>query len=233
MEKLHFFPLAMGKIRHSERICLGDGMKKALLIVVLALLLVGQTFADSSHTSVVTLNSIVLGNVQENPNIVIGIQTSGDDVMTSSRETTTITGLNLTADGSFSFVLMTSEQVILSATKRTQMEIEITAEGFDLYDYDYTGASNGSSGESKAKMKSAVPLLSTTPEINIPTFFGNDQNVSVSHINENKNKISIMFLPGMTKENLVLGTFTIDWKGKRPLDAGIYMASVSIKYSTN
>lgn len=212
---------------------LGDGMRKVLLIALMALLLVGQIFADSSHTSVVTLNSIVLGNEQGNPNIIIGIGTSdGSQFITPDKETTTIKGLNLTKDGSYSFVLMTSEEVILSATKRTQMDIEIIADGFDLYDYDYSG-SDESSSDSKLKLKSAVPLLSSTPEIKIPTFYGHDQNVNVSPVGGNGNRIAVMFMPGMTKENLVLGTFTIEWKGKRPLDAGIYMARVSIIYSTN
>lgn len=209
-------------------------MKRAILIVALTVLMVFSAFAASDQSSVVTVGSVVLGNIQGNPKIIIGIgATDMSQYLTQDKETTVITGLNLTKDGSYSFVLLTSEEVILGISKRTAMEIEIYAEGFDLYDYDYNGATEGSSMESASiKMKNAVPILSTTPEIKIPTFSGKDQNVSVSHIGSSNNKISVEFLPGMTKANLILGSFTVEWNGKRPLDAGIYKAKVSVIYST-
>lgn len=209
-------------------------MKRVLFTAVLVLLMVGQIFAVTDQSSVVTVESIVLGQEHGNPNIIIGIGASDlSQYITPDRETTVITGLNLTKDGSYSFVLVTSEEVVLGLTKRTAMEIEILAEGFDLYDQDYSGAADGSSmEEASIKLKNAVPLLSKTPEIRIPTFTGSDQNVTVSHVGGSSNKVSVQFNPGRTKANFILGSFSIEWNGKRPLDAGIYKAKVSVVYTT-
>ena len=60
----------------------------------------------------VTIASVVDGRPQVNPNIVIGI---GSIQLTYTVETgvdtTTISGLDLTQDGSFSFAMLTSEEV--------------------------------------------------------------------------------------------------------------------------
>ena len=77
-----------------------------------------------------------------------------------------------------------------------------------------------------------MPLASNNPEIEIPQFYGNNENVVVSHSGASKNAIEVQFNKGTTKANLVLGTFNVEWEGKRPLDAGIYKAKVSVVYST-
>ena len=137
-------------------------------------------------------------------------------------------------DGQFTFVLMTSEEVrIPRGGQKTYLHIEVKAEGFHRYDYNYTGFLEGSSmDEANIKEHNAVPLLSTTPYITIANFYGDNENVDVKHVENKGNKVEIQFLEGVTKANLILGTFTVEWKGKRPLEAGIYKAKVSITYST-
>ena len=70
-----------------------------------------------------------------------------------------------------------------------------------------------------------------SPEVEIPEFRGSNENVSVYHTGDG-NKIGVQFNKGITKADLVLGTFSISWKGKSPLDEGVYKAKVSVVYST-
>ena len=213
-------------------------MRKVLLVIILfSLALCAPLFAEDSTTTTVTLASIVEAPVKANPSIIISFVTPDitTNVETSTgEETTVITGLNLTEDGSFTFSLLTSEEITVTTNStKLNLQIAIVADGFHLYDYDYTGATEGSQmNEGKIKQHNAVPLLSTAPEINIPQFYGSNENVVVSHVNGAKNSVEVQFNKGTTKANLVLGTFDIAWEGKRPLDAGIYKAKVSVVYST-
>ncbi len=198
-------------------------------------MLAGQIFADTSNISSVTIASVVQGQLDVNPQIIIGIGSAElSYYMTPDQETTTITNLNLMEDGYFTFALMTSEEVrIISENYKYSIQIEINAEGFHLYDYNYTGILEGSSmDEANIKKKNAVPLLSNSPNINIPQFSGQNENVEVNHIGNNDNQINITFNTGMTKSELILGTFDVAWKGQRPLEAGIYKAKVSVTYKT-
>ncbi len=182
----------------------------------------------------VTIASVVKVPETVNPQIIIGIGSAELTYYVSpDQETTTITGLNLMEDGSFTFALMSSEEVYISTgSLRASLDIEIVAEGFHLYDYNYTGILAGSSmDEANIKQKNAVPLLSTRPVIEIPQFYGNNENVTVRHEGDG-NKISITFNKGTTRAELILATFKIEWKGKRPLEAGIYKAKVSVIYSS-
>ncbi|MBR1582681.1 MAG: hypothetical protein IKP61_00190 [Spirochaetales bacterium] len=212
-------------------------MKKILFtIAMLSLIICCSVFAEDLTSSTVTVASIVQAPLQVNPSIIIGIGSAElSSYVSPETETTVITGLNLMKDGTFTFALMTSEEInIVSNNNKMSLQVEIIAEGFHLYDYDYTGIMEGSSmDEANIKERNAVPLLSTTPEIEIPQFYGSNENVTVNHISPEKNKINIQFNKGVTKADLILGTFNVAWEGKRPLDAGIYKAKVSVIYSTN
>ncbi len=206
-------------------------MRKVLLtLLALLVLCVGFAFAD---TTSLTIASIVKDTTQINPSIIIGIGSAElTYYVNPDQETTEITGLNLTQDGSFTFALMTSEEVIInSESQKYGLAIEIQADGFHLYDYSYNGSMNGSSEELSIKQKYAVPLTTSNPEVEIPGFYGANENVTVYH-SGGKNRIEIQFDKGRTKAELILGTFSIDWKGKRPLEAGIYKAKVNVIYST-
>lgn len=207
-------------------------MRKAILTLLLLMVLCfGFAFAD---TTSLTIASIVKDTTQINPSIIIGIGSAElTYYVNPDQETTEITGLNLTQDGSFTFALMTSEEVIInSESQKYGLSIEIQADGFHLYDYDYTGSMNGSSGEElNIKQKYAVPLTTSNPEVEIPGFYGANENITVYH-SGSKNRIEVQFDKGKTKAELILGTFTIQWKGKRPLEAGIYKAKVNVIYST-
>ena len=212
-------------------------MKKILFtIVLLSLAICFALCADDMTSTTVTIASIVQSPLQVNPSIIIGIGSAElSSYVSPETETTVITGLNLMKDGTFTFALMTSEEInIISNNHKVSLQIEIIAEGFHLYDYDYTGIMEGSSmDEANIKVHNAVPLLSSTPEIDIPQFYGTNENVTVNHAPGAKNKIDIQFNKGITKADLILGTFNVAWEGKRPLDAGIYKAKVSVIYSTN
>jgi hypothetical protein len=212
-------------------------MKKILFtIAMLSLIICCPVFAEDLTSSTVTVASIVQAPLQVNPSIIIGIGSAElSSYVSPETETTVITGLNLMKDGTFTFALMTSEEInIVSNNHKMSLQVEIVAEGFHLYDYDYTGIMEGSSmDEANIKERNAVPLLSTTPEIEIPQFYGSNENVTVNHTSAMKNKINIQFNKGVTKADLILGTFNVAWEGKRPLDAGIYKAKVSVIYSTN
>ena len=213
-------------------------MRKTLFIIILfSMVLCSLLFAEDSTTTTVTIASVVEAPIKENPSIIINFVTP--DIATTvetntGEETTVITGLNLTEDGSFTFSLMTSEEITVTTNStKLNLQIEIVADGFHLYDYDYTGADEGSVlNDSKIKQRNAVPLLSTKPEINIPQFYGSNENVVVNHANGAGNAIEVQFNKGTTRANLVLGSFNVEWEGKRPLEAGIYKAKVSVVYST-
>lgn len=213
-------------------------MRKVLLVIILfAIALCSPLFAADSTTTTVTIASVVPAPIKANPAIIISFVTpelTTTVTTATGEETTVITGMNLTEDGSLKFSLMTSEEITVTTNStKLNLQIEIVAEGFHLYDYDYTGATEGSlMDESKIKQRNAVPLRSTTPEIDIPQFYGNNENVVVNHTGAGKNAIEVQFNKGTTKANLVLGTFDVEWEGKRPLDAGIYRAKVSVVYST-
>ena len=213
-------------------------MRKVLLaIILLCATLCAPLFAEDTTSTTVTIASVVEAPLKASPSIVISFVTP--EIQTNieantEAEATVITGLNLTEDGSFTFSLMTSEEVVVSTeSTKLNLQIEIVADGFHLYDYDYTGATEGSVlNDSKIKQRNAVPLLSNTPEINIPQFRGSNENVVVSHANGAANAIEVQFNKGTTKANLILGSFNVVWEGKRPLEAGIYKAKVSVVYST-
>ena len=206
-------------------------MRKVILtLLALMVLCVGFAFAD---TTSLTIASIVKDTTQINPSIIIGIGSAElTYYVNPDQELTEITGLNLTQDGSFTFALTTSEEVIInSESQKYGLAIEIQADGFHLYDYNYNGSMNGSSEELSIKQKYAVPLATSNPEVEIPGFYGANENVTVYH-SGSKNRIEVQFDKGRTKSELILGTFTIQWKGKRPLEAGIYKAKVNVIYST-
>ena len=211
-------------------------MKKILFVIaIFSLVLCMSLFAEDPTMSTVTIASVVQEPLQVNPSIIIGIGSAElSSYVSPETEMTVITGLNLTKDGTFTFALMTSEEInIVSNNSKMYLQIEIVVEGFHLYDYDYTGIMEGSSMDAaNIKQRDAVPLLSTTPEIEIPQFYGNNENVTVRHSQGAKNKINIEFNKGITKAQLILGTFNVEWQGKRPLDVGIYKAKVSVIYST-
>jgi len=205
----------------------GVRMRKFPLIMMLVLVLcMGSAFADSST---VTIASIVDGNPQVNPSIVIGLSSAQLTYFVSpEQETTVISGLDLTEDGSFTFAMMTSDEVfIYNEAQKYGLTIEIVADGFHLYDYE----GETSSDNLTLKQKYAVPLLTSSPEVEIPEFQGANENVSVYH-SGGANRIEVQFNKGMTKADLILGTFSISWKGKSPLDEGVYKARVSVVYST-
>lgn len=202
-------------------------MKKVSVALMLMMVLFAQY--SSADSSTVTIASIVDGNPQVNPSIVIGLSSSQLTYFVSpEQETTVISGLDLTEDGSFTFAMMTSDEVfIYNEAQKYGLSIEIVADGFHLYDYE----GESSSDNLTLKQKYAVPLLTSSPEVEIPEFRGSNENVSVYHTGDG-NKIGVQFNKGLTKADLVLGTFSISWKGKSPLDAGVYKAKVSVVYST-
>ncbi len=212
-------------------------MRKCVVVALLLLALVGNVFAaDQMSGSSVTIASVVTPPEAVNPSIIIGIGSAElSYYMSPDMETTAITGINLMEDGEFTFALMTSDEVRIpkGTSIRSFLDIEVRAEGFHLYDYNYTGFLEGSSmDESNIKKKNAVPLLSSRPQIDIPYFVGTNENVSVYYSDGKNSKITIEFKEGVTKANLILGTFKVQWKGQRPLEAGIYKAKVSIIYSS-
>lgn len=202
-------------------------MKKVSVALMLMMVLFAQY--ASADSSTVTIASIVDGNPQVNPSIVIGLSSAQLTYFVNpEQETTVISGLDLTEDGSFTFAMMTSDDVfIYNEAQKYGLSIEIVADGFHLYDYE----GESSSDNLTLKQKYAVPLLTSNPEVEIPEFRGSNENVSVYHTGD-VNKIGVQFNKGMTKADLVLGTFSISWKGKSPLDEGVYKAKVSVVYST-
>jgi hypothetical protein len=196
------------------------------LTALIMVLCMCPLFADMST---VTIASVVDGRPQVNPNIVIGI---GSIQLTyhveSELDTTTVSGLDLSQDGSFTFAMLTSEEVrIFTESQKYGLTIEIVADGFHLY-----GEGDGNSSDSLVlKKANVVPLLTTRPDVEIPEFGGTDENVEVWHSGGN-NRIEVRFNRGTTRSDLILGTFNIGWKGVSPLEEGVYKAKVSVVYST-
>ena len=216
-------------------------MRKALLVIILfSMVLFAPLFAADSTTTMVTIASMVEAPVKASPAIILTFVTPqlATTVSTSTTTTTTgevdsiISGLNLTEPGTLTFSLLTSEEIVVTTeSTKLNLSIEIVADGFHLYD-DSSVSEGSILDDSKIKQRNAVPLASNNPEIEIPQFYGNNENVVVSHSGASKNAIEVQFNKGTTKANLVLGTFNVEWEGKRPLDAGIYKAKVSVVYST-
>ena len=213
-------------------------MRKAILVIIMfAMVLCAPLFAADSTTTTVTIASVVEAPIKANPSIIISFVTPELTTTVTTNTATgevdsVVSGLNLTEDGSLTFSLMTSEEIVVTTNStKLNLSIEIVADGFHLYD-DSSISENSILDDSKIKQRNAVPLSSNTPEINIPQFYGNNENVVVSHTSANRNAVEVQFNKGTTKANLVLGTFDVSWEGKRPLDAGLYKAMVSVVYST-
>ena len=157
-------------------------MKKTAIFAVLILVLALQVLPAT--TSRVVLASSVLNRTQTNPAVIVNIQTADVSAYVESGiETSTITDLNLSEKGSITFSLMTSAEVYISSgTVKSGLDIEIVAEGFHRYDYDQKLSSGRTYDDEKYIVeKNAVPLDSMTPEIEIPRFYGSDENCAVKH----------------------------------------------------
>ena len=216
-------------------------MRKAILVIIMfSMILVAPLFAEDSTTTTVTIASVVEAPVKANPSIILSFitpeistkVTTSTSTTTPEEEASVVTGLNLTESGTLTFSLMTSEEITVTTNStKLNLSIEILADGFHLYD-DSSVSEGSLLDDSKIKQRNAVPLVSNAPEIQIPQFYGKNENVAVNHIAGNKNTVEVQFNKGTTKANLVLGSFDVAWEGKYPLDAGIYKAKVSVVYST-
>ncbi len=211
-------------------------MRKAILFTFVLLAVLGAVFAaDPVNAVSITVASMVMEPARVTPSISIGFAATGFSYMASTTDNATlITDLDLTKDGSFTFSLLTTEEVnILALSSRTALFIEIEADGFHRYE-DVDPASKEGFALSGATIleKDAVPITSLEPDINIPGFSGSDENVSVEHMGGKNNRIEVTFNPGKTRAELVLGTFHVDWEGKKVLDPGLYKAEVKVSYST-
>ena len=220
-------------------------MRKALLVIILfSMVLFAPLFAADSTTTTVTIASMVEAPVKVTPAIVLTFVTPEISTTISTVSSTTgttaeteassavISGLNLTEEGTLTFSLLTNDEIVVTTeSTKLNLTIEILADGFHLYD-DSSVYEGSVLDDSKIKQRNAVPLVSNAPDINIPQFYGNNENVVVNHTGASKNAIEVQFNKGTTRANLVLGTFDVSWEGKRPLDAGIYKAKVSVVYST-
>ena len=92
----------------------GARMKKAALITAIVLLFAVQSL--SAVTSRFVLASSVVNRSQTNPAVILNIQaTDVSAYVDTGIETSAITDLNLTEDGSITFALMTSAEVFISA----------------------------------------------------------------------------------------------------------------------
>ena len=212
-------------------------MKKILVFTaILFSVLCGLCAAEPVNAVSVTVASIVKEPATVTPTISIGFNTSVNYSYstTTTGEGMTISDLDLSKDGSFSFSLLTMDEVnIFGVSQRSALSIEIEADGFHLYE-DVGGSHQDgfSLADARIKERNAVPITSLSPEIDIPQFYGSDENVEVNHVGGKSNKIEVTFNPGKTKSDLVIGTFKVDWKGKQELDAGIYKADVKVLYET-
>ena len=207
-------------------------MKKTAILTAIILAFAMQVLP--AVTSRVVLASSVVNRTQTNPAVIVNIQTADVSAYVESGiETSTITDLNLTESGSITFSLMTSAEVYISSgTVRSGLDIEIVAEGFHRYDYDQKMSSGRTYDDEKYIVeKNAVPLDSMTPEIEIPQFYGSDENCAVKHSGAD-NRVEVEFSQGVTRADLTLATFTVSWKGAEKLDSGVYKAMVSVIYST-
>ena len=206
-------------------------MKKAALFTAIVLMFVMQSL--SAVTSRFVLASSVVSRTQTNPAVILNIQAADVSAYVDTGiETSAITDINLNEDGSITFALMTSAEVFISSgTLKSQMGIEIVAEGFHRYDYNKASTTPTSNDDKYIVEENAVPLDSMTPEISIPQFNGVDENCSVKH-SGGDNRVEVEFTQGLTKADLVLATFTVSWKGVSILDPGVYKAKVSVIYNT-
>ena len=210
-------------------------MKKILLALTLVLLIVAApVFADPVGLSSVTIASLVKELVKVSPSITISFSPAnitGYTTLPTGGDSAVITGLDLSKDGSFSFQLMTSQEVnVTNGSQRASVDIEITVDGFHLYDLESAG-DVAMNEDALIKKRYAVPIASGSPDIDIPQFSGANENVSV-HTAGSGNKVEVTFNQGVTKSDLVLGTFTVEWKGIENLEAGIYKAKVSVQYGS-
>ena len=211
-------------------------MKKILAFTVLLLTVLCSVFAADPAASVsIVVASVVKEPVLVTPTISISFASTAVSYLSSTTgESTVVDDIDLTKDGSFSFSLLTADEVnIIGVSYKAALSIEIEADGFHLYE-DVDPNARGSAYYSglSVKKRNAVPISSFEPEISIPGFEGSDENVSVQHISGKNNKIEVTFNPGKTRSDLVLGTFKVDWKGNSKLESGIYKAEVMVSYST-
>ena len=140
-------------------------------------------------------------------------------------------GTALQKDSEDTVIGKAAEVFISSGKLKSQMDIEVVAEGFHRYDYNKATATPTSNDDKYIIEENAVPLDTLTPAIEIPMFNGEDENCEVKHAGAD-NKVEVEFTQGVTRENLTLATFTVSWKGMSQLDVGIYKAKVSVIYST-
>lgn len=211
-------------------------MRKLLAFTVLLLAVLCSVFAADSATAVsIVVASVVKEPVLVTPTISISFANAVVSYLSSTTgESAVVEDIDLTKDGSFSFSLLTADEVnIIGVSYKAALSIEIEADGFHLYE-DTDPNARGSAYYSglSVKKRNAVPISSFEPEINIPGFSGSDENVSVQHTIGKNNKIEVTFNPGKTRADLVLGTFKVDWKGNSNLESGIYKAEVMVSYST-
>ena len=211
-------------------------MRRAILFTLVLLTALCAVFAaDPVNAVSITVASMVMEPARVTPSISIGFAATGFSYTASTADNATlITDLDLTKDGSFTFSLLTTEEVnILALSSRTALSIEIEADGFHLYeDVDPSAKEGFAMSGSTILERDAVPITSIEPDISIPGFSGSDENVRVEHTRGKNNRIEVTFNPGKTRAELVLGTFHVDWKGKKILDPGIYKAEVRVSYST-
>ena len=211
-------------------------MRKAFVFTVLILTALCVVYAAEPINAVsVIVASLVNEPEPVSPFISIGFTATGFSYVASTTEDSTlITDLDLTKDGSFTFSLLTADEVnILGLYQHSAISIEIEADGFHLYEDPDPSSMEGFYLSGLAiKERNAVPISSFEPEIKIPGFAGSDENVVVEHINGKNNTIEVTFNPGKTRADLVLGTFRVDWQGKKILESGIYKADVMVSYST-
>ncbi|MBO4393201.1 MAG: hypothetical protein J5800_02545 [Spirochaetales bacterium] len=212
-------------------------MKKFLVVTAILFAVLFCLYAAEPINAVsVTVATIVKEPVTVTPSISVGINTAMNFsyYSTPGGEQAVVTDLDLTEDGSFTFSLLTTEEInIFGMAQRSAVSIEIEADGFHLYEEASDGLKDGFSlADTRIKERNAVPITSFAPEISIPNFSGSDENVSVNHVGDKNNKIEVTFNPGKTRSDLVIGSFKVDWKGKKDLDEGIYKAEVMVVYST-
>jgi len=211
-------------------------MRRILAVTILLLVALGSVFsADQSSSVSIVVASVVKEPAIVTPTISISFASAAVSYLSStSDDSTLVEDVDLTKDGSFSFSLLTADEVnILGFSHKAALSIEIDADGFHLYeDPDPDARGSAYYAGLTVKKRNAVPISSFEPEINIPGFSGSDENVRVEHVGGKSNKIEVTFNPGKTRADLVLGTFKVDWKGNSKLESGVYKAEVMVSYST-
>jgi len=211
-------------------------MRRVLVFTLLLLVALGSVFsADQPNSVSIIVASVVKEPAIVTPTISISFASAAVSYLSStSDDSTLVEDVDLTKDGSFSFSLLTADEVnILGFSHKAALSIEIDADGFHLYeDPDPDARGSAYYAGLTVKKRNAVPISTIEPEINIPGFSGSDENVRVEHVGGKNNKIEVTFNPGKTRADLVLGTFKVDWKGSSKLESGIYKAEVMVSYST-